>query len=159
VVGQYLRYFTWLSRPEIEALDGETAEHPERRAAQRALARNVTALVHGAEEAARAEQASEAVFSGDVGQLDERTLLDAFAEVPSITVPRQPLPIVQALVDAGLASSNSDARRAIEQGSVHLNQTRNFKGDAIDPGTDTLHGRYAVLRKGKKQTAIIRFEG
>jgi tyrosyl-tRNA synthetase len=159
VVGQYLRYFTWLSRQEIEALDAETAEHPERRAAQRALARAVTALVHGEDEAARAEQASEAVFSGDVEGLDERTLLDAFAEVPSITVARERLPIVQALVTSGLASSNSDARRAIEQGAVHLNQTKSFKGDAIDPDIDTLHGRYAVLRKGKKQTAIIRFEG
>ncbi|HZQ28446.1 MAG TPA: tyrosine--tRNA ligase [Acidimicrobiales bacterium] len=158
VVGQYLRYFTWLSREEIEALDKETAEHPERRAAQRALARSVTALVHGQAEAERAEQAAAALFTGDVNQLDERTLLEVFADAPSLDVPREPLPLTSALVGTGLASSKSDARRAIEQGSVSVNGEKQPAERDLDPAGDSLHGRYAVLRKGKKSFAVVRWE-
>ncbi|HEV7886432.1 MAG TPA: tyrosine--tRNA ligase, partial [Acidimicrobiales bacterium] len=121
VVGAYLRYFTWLPREEIEGLDRSTAEHPERREAQRALARAVTALVHGEEEARRAEAAAGALFTGDLAGLDERTLLEVFAEAPSVDVRREPVSLVDALVLAGLASSKSDGRRAVEQGAVAVN--------------------------------------
>jgi tyrosyl-tRNA synthetase len=158
VVGRYLRYFTWLSRDEIEALDKETAEHPERRAAQRALARSVTALVHGQAEAERAEQAAAALFTGDVRSMDERTLLEVFDDAPSLDVPREPLPLTSALVDAGLASSKSDARRAIDQGSVSVNGEKEVAERDLDPANDSLHGRYAIVRKGKKSFAVLRWQ-
>ena len=83
MVGTYLRYFTFLSHEEILELDAATAAHPERREAQRALARQVCTLVHGAAETARAEQAAAALFGEEVAQLDERTILDVFADAPS----------------------------------------------------------------------------
>ena len=83
VVGQYLRYFTFLAHDQITALDAETAEHPERRAAQRALAREVCALVHGSAEVERAERASKALFGEEIALLDETTLLDVVDDVPS----------------------------------------------------------------------------
>ena len=158
VVGNYLRYFTWLSRSEIEALDKETVEHPERRAAQRALAFEVTALVHGRDEAERAERAAGALFSEAIGDLDERTLLDVFAEAPSVDVPRGPLPLLEAFASAGLVGSKSEARRTIEQGGAYVNNVQSRDLDRVlDPDADSLHGRYVVLRKGKKSFAVVRF--
>jgi len=157
VVGNYLRYFTWLGRDEIEALDAATAEHPERRDAQRALAREVTKLVHGDDEARRAEQAAGALFSEDIASLDERTLLDVFGEAPSTDVPRAAIALSDALIATGLASSKGEARRTIEQGGAYVNNVQTREGRDIDPGTDALHGRYVVLRKGKKQFALLRF--
>lgn len=156
VVGTYLRYFTWLAQEEIEALDTATAEHPERREAQRALAREVTSLVHGEDEARKAEQAAGALFSEEINTLDEATLLDVFAEAPSTTVARQSLGLVDALVATGLAKSNSDARRTIEQGGAYVNNAKSADR-AVDPDADALHGRYVVLRKGKKSFAVLRF--
>ena len=82
MVGAYLRFFTFLSHDEIAALDEETAAHPERRAAQRALARAVCELVHGADEVRRAERASEALFGEEIAALDEQTLLDVVEDAP-----------------------------------------------------------------------------
>ena len=158
VVGSYLRFFTWLSREEIEALDVETAEHPERRAAQRALAREVTALVHGRDEAERAERAAAALFSEEIAGLDEATLLDVFAEAPSVDASSASAPtLVGALVAAGLAKSNGEARRTIEQGGAYVNNVQTREDREIDPAVDALHGRYVVLRKGKKSFAVVRF--
>ena len=158
VVGSYLRFFTWLSREEIEALDVETAEHPERRAAQRALAREVTALVHGRDEAERAERAAAALFSEEIAALDEATLLDVFAEAPSVDASSASAPtLVGALVAAGLATSNGEARRTIEQGGAYVNNVQTREDRELDPAADTLHGRYVVLRKGKKSFALLRF--
>ena len=157
VVGTYLRYFTWLPREEIEALDAATAEHPERREAQRALAREVTKLVHGEDEARKAEDAAGALFGEGIAELDEATLLDVFAEAPSTTVARAPMSVMEALVATGLASSNGDARRTIQQGGAYVNNAKAADGP-IDPDTHTLHGRYVVLRKGKKSFAVLRFE-
>jgi tyrosyl-tRNA synthetase len=158
VVGNYLRYFTWLSRESIEALDTETASHPERRAAQRALAREVTALVHGAEEARRAEEAAAALFAGDLAALDERTLLDVFAEAPATVVPRSPVGLVDLLVRTGLSKSKADARRTIDQGGAYVNGQKQAADRNVDPDADALHGRYVVLRRGRKDHHLVRFE-
>jgi tyrosyl-tRNA synthetase len=159
VVGQYLRYFTWLSQAEIEALDAETAAHPERRAAQRALAREVTALVHGPDEARRAEDAAQALFGGSsLADLDERTLLDVFAEAPSTTLPPEPIGLVELLARTGLSKSNSDARRTIDQGGAYVNGEKQAADRPIDPAADAMHGRYVVLRRGRKDHHLVRFE-
>ncbi|MGH8997099.1 MAG: tyrosine--tRNA ligase, partial [Acidimicrobiales bacterium] len=109
-VSQYLRWFTFLSHDEIEALDHETREHPERRGAQRALAAALCDLVHGEAETARVERASRALFGEELGALDESTLLEVFEDVPSSTVarselagPGDALDIVEVLTRTGLA--------------------------------------------------------
>ena len=158
VVGSYLRYFTWLERERIQELDDATATSPEKREAQRVLAHEVTELVHGKREADQAEHASTVLFSEEIASLDEQTLLDVFSEAPSTTVPREPITIIDALTVTGLCSSKSDARRQVQQGAVSVNN-RKVADDAasIDPSHDTLHGRYAVLRRGRKQYHLLRF--
>ena len=160
VVGHYLRYFTFLLRDEIEALDCETAEHPARRAAQRALAREVCGLVHGDDEVARAERASAALFGEEIATLDEPTLLEVVDEAPSSAVDRSAvhagLPLVDALVAAGLASSKSDARRRITEGGAYVNNRRERDVErSLGPG-DLLHDRYVVLRRGKRDYHLLK---
>jgi tyrosyl-tRNA synthetase len=162
VVGQYLRYFTWLDHERIEELEAATAAHPEQRRAQRALAREVTALVHGPEEAAKAESAASVLFSEDVVHLDERTLLEVFADAPSTTLSRSALDgdglaLVDALVQTGLAPSKSAARHTIEQGGAYVNNRRDGHVERrLTPG-ELVHGRYLLLRKGKRYHHLLRF--
>jgi tyrosyl-tRNA synthetase len=157
VVGKYLRYFTWLDRERIEELDRETATRPEARAAQRALAFEVTALVHGRSEAERARRASEVLFSEEIASLDEPTLLSLMAEAPTATAARG-VALVDALQAAGLVESKSDARRQIKGGGVYVNNRRVADEGYVLDGADLLHGRYAILRRGKAQYALLRVE-
>ena len=162
VVGTYLRYFTWLDRERIEELDVATTEHPERREAQRALAYEVTALVHGRAEADRARSASEVLFTEEIAGLDEPTLLEVFADAPSVTLPRAALdggglPIVEALV-AATGSSKGAARKLVEGGGVYINNRPAGGVDRAITDGDALHGRFVVLRKGKRDFHLLRFE-
>jgi tyrosyl-tRNA synthetase len=163
VVGSYLRYFTFLGHDEILALDEATAAHPEQRASQRELARQVCTLVHGADETARAEQAGRALFSEEVAGLDERSLLEVFAEAPSTTLDRSRLDgpglsLVDLLVETGLDTSRGRARNTIEQGGAYVNNIRqNDPGYTVGP-TDLIDGRYLVLRRGKKEYHLVKFD-
>jgi tyrosyl-tRNA synthetase len=157
-VGTYLRQLTFLDRDGIQELDAATAEHPERRDAQRVLARELTTLVHGADEAAKAEHAAGVLFSEDIRTLDERTLLDVVADAPSAEVSAtelEGLPVVDALVRAGLSPSKSAARKAIGQGGAYVNNRRVSDVDAQLTGDDLLHGRYVLVRRGKREQAVI----
>ncbi|MBO0886645.1 MAG: tyrosine--tRNA ligase, partial [Acidimicrobiales bacterium] len=160
-VGLFLRYFTFLERSRIEELDREVAERPERQAAQRALAREVTTLVHGEAEAARAERAAAALFGQQLAELDERSLLEVFADAPSSEVARSVLegpgwPLVDALVTSGLAPSKGRARDLIEQGGAYLNDGREREPDRQIGKADLLHDRYLVLRKGRRDYHLVR---
>jgi tyrosyl-tRNA synthetase len=149
---QRLKVFTFLPRAEIERLAQAVATEPFRREAQRTLAREVTALVHGAAATDAAFAAAEALFgNGDLAALDEPTLRAAIAELPSATADPGAT-VAQLLVDAGLTSSVSESRRAIEQGGVYLNNVRVETSDATADGA-FLHGGLAVLRRGKKTLA------
>jgi tyrosyl-tRNA synthetase len=147
-----LKVFTFLPRAEIERLERAVATEPFKREAQRTLAREVTTLVHGAAATDAAFAAADALFgNGDLGSLDEATLRAAVAELPSATAASGST-IAQLLVDAGLTSSLSESRRAIEQGGVYLNNVRVETGDATADG-EFLPGGVAVLRRGKKTLA------
>jgi tyrosyl-tRNA synthetase len=157
-VGTYLRRLTFLDRERIEALETATAEHPERREAQRTLARELTILVHGSDEAAKAEHAAEVLFTEDVAGLDEQTLLDAVGEAPSAEVPAAELhglSVVDALVRTGLSASKSAARKAIEQGGAYVNNRRVPDVDAHITTEDMLHGKYVLVRRGKREQALL----
>jgi tyrosyl-tRNA synthetase len=148
-----LRVFTFRSREEIEDLEKETAERPAARIAQRVLAEDVTVLVHGREEYDRAVAASEALFGqGDLRALDERTLAAALAEVPSAALrPGEALPpVADLLFAAGIVPSKSAARRAIAEGGAYLNNEKVTDQDAVPQPGDLLHGRFLVLRRGKR---------
>jgi len=163
-VGAYLRALTLLERERIEELDAVTAEHPERRDAQRALAREVVALVHGEEEAAAAERAGKALFGEEVAALDEATLLSVFAEAPATVVPRsalagEGLSLVEALADCGLTPSRSAARTAVQQGGAYVNNRRATDLDRRLTPADLLHDRYVVLRRGRRDHHLLKIEG
>jgi tyrosyl-tRNA synthetase len=154
--GTYLRYFTFLSRDEIEALDKETAERPQARAAQRRLAQELTTLVHGADETGRVEAASRALFGqGELADLDHATLTAALAEVPTAAV-SGPMPtIVDLLTLSGLAPSRSAARRTVEEGGAYVNNRRVEDPETVPPADALLHGRWLVLRRGRRNLAGV----
>jgi tyrosyl-tRNA synthetase len=154
VVGAYLRHFTFLDHDAIRALDDVTTAHPERREAQRALAREVCRLVHGSSEATRAEAASMALYSGTLASLDEHMLIEMRKEMPSSTWTRSlldstGLALVDALVEAGLATSKRQARTLVTQGGVYVNDQRVKDADARQGRSDLLFDRFLVLRKGR----------
>ncbi len=153
----YLRYFSFRSREEIEALDVAVRDRPQAREAQRTLAREMTALVHGEEALRAAEQASEALFgAAPIRSLDLRQLEWAVAGAPvaayADAAALPPLPNL--LVQAGLCQTTSEARAAIGQGGVYVNDER-VADPAYRPGeADLLHRRYVVLRRGKRTYGV-----
>jgi tyrosyl-tRNA synthetase len=156
-VPELLRVFTFRTREEIEELERETAERPEARLAQRVLAEDVTILVHGDEELIRAVAASEALFGqGNLRELDEKTLAAALAEVPSVTLKASDVqadglpPVADLMAAAGIVPSKSAARRAIAEGGAYLNNVKVTAPDAVPSASDLLHGRFLVLRRGKR---------
>jgi tyrosyl-tRNA synthetase len=158
-VREYLAKFTLLELPYVDDLAAEHAKAPERRRGQRVLAGEVTALVHGAAAARAAEQASDVLFGGSPLQADGDALAAVAAEVPVAPLGSDEdlaagVDLVPSLVDAGLASSRGDARRSLEQGAVSVNGERVQPGRLIGKG-DVLHGRYVVLRKGKRSYAVL----
>ncbi|MDP9434006.1 MAG: tyrosine--tRNA ligase [Actinomycetota bacterium] len=153
-VGTYLRLLTFVGRDEVEQLDAATAERPQARAAQRRLAEELVALVHGAEEVRRVQAASAALFgSGDLRGLDEPTLAAALAEAPSVAVTGATPPFVELLADA-LGLTRSEARRAVREGSAALNGVQVSDEALVPEEQDWLHGRFLVLRRGKRAMAV-----
>ncbi len=151
-----LKVFTFLSRAEIEEFERLVSEEPFRRAAQKRLAREVTTLVHGSDAVEAAILASEALFGqGDLSMLDQVTLEAALGELPSASGVEGAV-IAQLLVDAELVQSLSEARRAIKQGGVYVNNAQVTAEDAVLTADQLLHGKFAVLRRGKKTLAGVR---
>jgi tyrosyl-tRNA synthetase len=154
---RYLRMFTFLPREEIEALDAETAERPQARAAQRRLAEDFTRLVHGDHETEQVIAASQALFGrGELRELDESTLVAAMAEAPSGTVRLADEPtIVDLLVASGLSPSKGAAKRTVGEGGAYVNNAKVTEEDWRPAKEDLLHGRWLVLRRGKRNTAGV----
>ena len=150
-----LKVFTFLSRAEIEELERETAEVPFKRAAQKRLAYEVTALVHSPEAAQAAIDASAALFGqGELSALDAATLQAALSELPNVVASLE-TPVAQLLMDSGLVPSVSAGRRAIAEGGVSINNVK-VEDELATWGSvtpATLHSKYAVLRRGKKTLA------
>ena len=154
-VVEYLKIFTFRSQEEIAELDTATQEKPFLRLAQRALAEDVTALVHGAENVRRVQAASKALFGqGELGELDEATLRSALAELPTAQV-TELRPIYELLADTGVVASRGAARRAIQEGGAYLNNAKVEDVDAAPTDADLLHGRWLLLRRGKKTLAAV----
>jgi tyrosyl-tRNA synthetase len=154
-VGELLRIFTFLSHEEIEALDALTLEKPFLRAGQKALADEVTTLVHGSEETLHAKAAAAALFgSGDLSQLRSETLRAALQEAGATTVSRG-TGIVDLLVESGLAKSKGEARRTIAEGGAYLNNERVTDAELVPGDGDVLADGWLVLRRGKKRLAGV----
>ncbi len=159
-VGEYLRIFTFRSLAEIERLEDEHRERPAARSAQRALAADVTDLVHGEAARVAAESAAAALFGrGELRDLDSGTLTAALSETPHADV--QPsssgLPtLVDALVLTGLCSSRAAARRTVAEGGAYVNNDRVEDGDSPLPDEAVLDGGWVVLRRGRRAVAGLR---
>jgi tyrosyl-tRNA synthetase len=156
-----LRVFTFRSRQEIEDLERELAERPAARTAQRVLADDVTTLAHGAGETAKAAAAGRALFGqGDLRDLDGDTLGSALAEAPHATVEwpgtgAGSSSVADLMLECGIAESKSAARRAIQEGGAYLNNQRVTDVEAVPDASDLLHGKYLVLRRGKRTVGGI----
>ena len=149
-----LKVFTFLTRAEIGELAEAVATEPFRRLAQRTLAFEVTSLIHGEEATLASIAAAEALFGqGDLAELDQRTLAGAIDSLPRAEATAEST-IAQLLVDTALVSSLGEARRAVAQGGVYLNNIK-VTDDAAVLGDNVLHSRFAVLRRGKKTLAGI----
>jgi tyrosyl-tRNA synthetase len=152
--GELLRFFTLLDLPAIDALEAEQARSPEGRPAQRALALEVTARVHGRAVAEEAERRSREVFSGGLLSLDPGAFEEAIQGLPYIEFePTGGATAAGTAVAAGILRSNGEARRLIEQGGLYVNDQRVTALDEALPGP--VHGRYWLLRTGKKNVSVL----
>jgi tyrosyl-tRNA synthetase len=157
-VVRYLKFFTFLGREEIDALARATTEHPERRDAQRALARAVTALVHGEEHVLRAERAAQVLFSDDIAGANVEDVLMVFEDAPSteLALPPDGIALTELLAAVKLASSKSEAMRLLKSGGVYVNNVRATDDRARLTSADAIGGAVFVLRKGRKDHHIVR---
>ncbi|RBQ14626.1 tyrosine--tRNA ligase [Spongiactinospora rosea] len=159
-VVRFLKVFTFRGREEIEALEKAVADRPAAREAQRTLAEDVTAMVHGSDELARVVAASKALFGqGSLSELDARTLGSALAEVPRASVPALGATYVDLLAESGLVESKSAARRAVKEGGAYLNNAKVTDEAYVPVSDDLLHGRYLVLRRGKRSIGGVEVTG
>jgi tyrosyl-tRNA synthetase len=159
-VCEYLRKFTFLSREEIEPLEAAHAANPGAREAHRALAREVTRLVHGADALAGALKASEILFGGGLEGIEETVFRDVVGEVPTKSLERTRLegpglPLVDLLVQSGLCPSKGQARKDVEGGGIYVNNLRVAEpGRTVGTG-ELQFGKYLLLRKGKRTYTVI----
>ncbi|HEV2347680.1 MAG TPA: tyrosine--tRNA ligase [Actinocrinis sp.] len=154
-VEEYLKIFTFRSRDEIGELAAATEQKPHLRLAQRALAEDVTTLVHGADQFTRVEAASRALFGqGELTSLDEQTLKAALAQLPSAGV-TELRPYFELFADTGIVPSRSAARRAIQEGGAYANNAKIEDVDASPTEADLLHGRWLLLRRGRRTLGAV----
>jgi len=161
----YLKCFTFLDQPTIESLDHVARTAPEKREAQRVLAREVTTLVHGAEHVSRAEHASSVLFGEDIATLSADQVLAVFGDVPSSSFPASAfdgagMSLVDLLADAGvkLLPSKSEARRLVQSGGVYVNNRRASDPQMRLTRDQAIDGKLFVLRKGQKQNHVVRLQ-
>ena len=161
---RYLRSFTFLERERIDELAALVSSSPGKREAQRVLAREVTALVHGEEHVTRAEHASQLLFGEDITQLTADDVLAVFADVPSTDIDAhqfagEGLPIVELLMAAQVAPSKSEARRLVQAGGVYVNNRRVADLQVRLAVGDAIGGRVMVVRKGARQNHLVQIVG
>ena len=156
----YLKILTFLSETEISELAAQVESAPERREAQKALARELTTLVHGADQYQRVEAASKALFGqGELRELDADTLAGALAEVPRVSVPAGELPaLIDLMAMTGIVDSKSAARRAIREGGAYLNNVKITDEAFVPSVADLVGARFLVVRRGKREIGAIEVE-
>ncbi len=155
----YLKVFTFQTQEAVQALAQAVVDQPEKREAQRVLAREMTATMHGETALARAEAASQVLFGGEVAGLSAAEIAEIFADVPSSELPKtqfegEGMPLVDLLVATGLAKSKGDARRSLSDGGMYLNNRRAAEQNVTLQ--DVVDGKFIVLRKGRKNYALVK---
>ena len=155
---RYLKCFTFLSRDSVDALDHATQEKPEAREAQRALAREVTTVVHGADQVVRAERAASVLFTENLTAADVDDVLMVLADAPSteLTLTERGISLVELLATVKLAASRSEATRLIKSGGVYVNNVRANDEKVLLTSADAIAGQIIVLRKGRRDQHVVR---
>jgi tyrosyl-tRNA synthetase len=159
----YLRFFTWLGKGEVDELESQVKTHPEQREAQRRLAREMTRNVHDETALQKAEQASQVLFGGEIGGLSAKEVADIFADVPSGQVrgsqlQGEGLPVIDLLLECRMLPSKGEARRAVEGGGVYVNNRRVSDPSYRISSTDAVENQFIVLRRGRKTYCLVRIE-
>jgi len=157
---RFLKFFTFLSREEIEALEQQHNANPGLREAHRALARSITSLIHGDAATKEAIHASEILFGGELDGVSESTFNEIVGEVPSKEIEKAKLdgagvPLIELLTHSGLCPSKGQARKDLEGGGIYLNNIREASVARTVAGTDLLFGRHILLRKGKRNYVVV----
>ena len=157
-VVKFLKLFTFLSRERIEELEREVEARPEKREAQRVLAEEVTTFIHGAAAKDRAVHISEALFYGNLRDLNEQEIAEGFSDVPSYTLKGiDEVVLIDLLVDARISSSRRQAREDIRTGAIYINGERCTDMSHVLKRSERLAGKYLVIRRGKRSYFLVRW--
>ncbi len=154
---KYLKIFTFLNREEIEALEVSVQEEPHLRKAQKALAEEMTRLIHGEEALETAQRITAALFSGDLKALSASEMKDAFKDVPSTELGKEDKNIVDLLVEANISSSKRQAREDVTNGAISINGEKVTDLEYVIDGKDRLEDEFAIIRRGKKKYHMVKF--
>ncbi|HWQ42739.1 MAG TPA: tyrosine--tRNA ligase [Desulfosporosinus sp.] len=156
-VVRFLKYFTFLSIEGINELAEEVEKEPEKRRAQRTLAIEVTKLVHGQDALDRAEKISSALFGRGLRNLFAAEIEEGFSDVPSATIENSETGLVDLLIQGGVVSSKRQAREAIASGAIYINDIRHTDVETMVSQLERLDGKYLVVRRGKKNYYLMKF--
>ncbi|MDE0341096.1 MAG: tyrosine--tRNA ligase [Nitrospinae bacterium] len=158
-VGRFLRYFTFLPLDEIDEIEKEHFESPEKRAGQHRLSKELTTLVHGAAAARSAERAARILFGAGLDDIEKTDLLTAAEEMPrTLQSGAPPYPLIDILLETGLSKSKTLARKELRGGGIYVNNRRVTDEGSVLSDNDILFGQYILLRKGKKNYHLLEFE-
>lgn len=155
-VVKYLKYFTFLSKTEIEALAEKVQTEPHKREAQKALAEEMTRFVHGEELLEQAKRITAALFSGDIRSLTADEIEEGFKEMPTYTAAAESKNIVDWLVDLGVEPSKRQAREDITKGAISINGERVSELEVEITADHAIGGRFIIIRKGKKNYSLVK---
>ncbi len=155
---KFLKYFTFLSKDEINHLEESKEEAPHLREAQKALAENVTQFVHGEEALNDAIRISKALFSGDLKSLSAKELEEGYKNVPQVTLSIDTTNIIEALIETGISTSKRQAREDVNNGAIYINGERQQSVDYELSNVDRIEGEFTIIRRGKKKYFMVNYE-
>jgi tyrosyl-tRNA synthetase len=155
---RFIKYFTFLSKEEMDELEKEVETSPENRVAQRRLAEEMTIFVHSEEALQQAVKISEALFSGELSELTASEIQQGFKQFPSFTVEsKEDKGLIDLLVEAGVASSKRQAREDLQNGAIYINGNRSTDVNYTLTEKDRIEDQYTIVRRGKKKYTLIKY--
>lgn len=155
---KFLKYFTFLSKEEIDQLEQSKEEAPHKREAQKALAENVTRFIHGEDALNDAIRISQALFSGDLKSLSAKELKEGFKDVPQVELYKDTTNIIDALIETGIGSSKRQAREDVNNGAIYINGERQQDVNYELTDEDKIEGAFTIIRRGKKKYFMVNYK-
>ena len=155
---KFLKYFTFLSKEEINQLEQSKEEAPHKREAQKALAENVTRFIHGEDALNDAIRISQALFSGDLKSLSAKELKEGFKDVPQVELSKDTTNIIDALIETGIGSSKRQAREDVNNGAIYINGERQQDVNYELTDEDKIEGAFTIIRRGKKKYFMVNYK-